>query len=448
MAEPDLTTDLTTKTATKTTTKTTTGPGAVTGPVAASGVRRLRRRTIIRPPSEARQPQRHPDHAVDSRVRRAAGRVLGGGDRGRQSDDLSSPAVRWTPDADQLGLIATLIDAGLPLAEAVATLAEVESDRTSRAAFVRLEREVRAGGALGSSLTRLGAASHVQMLVDGGERTGRLTEALRSAGTLTARVETLRGEVRRALVYPAVVLLIGLAILTVIAIAVVPPLERTFTDLGGELPRATRIVLAVSRPLSSPSSLGVLAVAVGGIALVRRRSTSAVRKQLSGRIAPPWWPSVAPLLQRALDHAPLTGRLRREMRLTVVAHVMATLVRGGVPLDAALQHVADGLPPSAARQALQAAAATTRQGSSPFEGRGIEDLLDTVERGMLRVGERNGVLADQWERIARRRDLALEDRMRRLGVVIEPVLVALVGVVVGGAVLALYLPTFRVMDLL
>jgi type IV pilus assembly protein PilC len=325
----------------------------------------------------------------------------------------------------------------------------MEGDRTVRAALRHLEQGVRAGGALGPSLTQLGASPHVQMLVAGGERTGRLTAALRSAGVLTARIEALRSTVRRALVYPVVVLVIGLAILTVIAIGVVPPLERTFADLGGELPRATRIVLAASRPLSSPAALGMVAAAAGAVALVRRWSGDGGSARLLGSILPPWWhTTIAPLARRAADHLPLTGRLRRELRLTVIAHVMATLVRGGVPLDVALEHVADGLPSGVTRQALLDAASATRQGTGPVDGRGLGRLLGTAEREMLRVGERHGLLAEQWERVAQRRDAALEDRMVRLGVVMEPLLVALVGAVVGGAVLALYLPTFRVMDLL
>ncbi len=412
------------------------------------------RRALPRPPSAPSRAHRPGDAASGGRGRDALGRVVGGRgastSRGRHDEARPRGWARWSPSADQLGLLASLLDAGLPLADALRTLGDMAIDRTVRAAFVRLQSLIQRGERLAVGLAALGVSPHVVMLVDGGERTGRLADALRGAAALTARIEMLRGEVRRALVYPGVVLAIGLAILTVIAIAVVPPLERTFTDLGGELPRATRIVLAASRPLSSPVSLTVGTACAIGVAVLRRASPRLVagpgRRSPSGR-----WPRVAalgPLVEAARDRLPLSGPLRRDLRVTVVAHVIATLTRGGVPVDAALRHVADGLPAVRMQQLLHDAADAAREGRSPFDEEALGRVLDTAEREMLRVGERNGLVAEQWSRVAQRRDRALEERMRRIGVVIEPVLVALIGGVVGGAVLALYLPTFRVMELL
>jgi type IV pilus assembly protein PilC len=145
---------------------------------------------------------------------------------------------------------------------------------------------------------------------------------------------------------------------------------------------------------------------------------------------------------------PLWGSLRRDLRLTVLAHVMATLSEGGVPLDTALRQVAETIGSQRVAQVLEEASVVTQRGSSPFVPEQLGRLLDAAELAMLGVGEGTGLVAEQWSRIARRRDRALEERIRRTSVVIEPVLVALVGLVVGGAVLALYLPTFRVIELL
>jgi type IV pilus assembly protein PilC len=127
---------------------------------------------------------------------------------------------------------------------------------------------------------------------------------------------------------------------------------------------------------------------------------------------------------------------------------MATLLRGGTSFDAALQHVADELSPSRTGELFAAAAAAVRSGTSPFSDEILGRVLDPGEREMLCIGERNGLLVEQWGRVAQRRDGALERRLHGLGATLEPLLIALVGFIVGGAVFALYLPTFRVMDLL
>lgn len=415
--------------------------------------RGLRRRSsVTRPPSGPERTGRSglaEREGQDGRDRRGSGRVIGGVRAAPAPAAPRSPS-RWAPTADQLDLLASLLEAGLPLLDALTTLQDMATESRTRSAMVHLRSCVHRGQQLALGMASTGAPGHVTMLLDGGERTGRLAEALRSAGVLTARIETLRGEVRRALVYPGVVLAIGLVILTIIAVAVVPPLERTFADLGGELPRATRIVLAASRPLSSPLSLALVAGAVAVVALLRRvaMSSEGIRRAGSSSDARSPRRPLNKHVEAIRDHLPLSGRLRRDLRITIVAHAIATLVRGGVPLDVALSHVANGLAPGRTRRILEEAAEAARQGSSPFEDEMLGRILDTSERAVLRVGERNGLIAEQWRRVAERRDRALEEYMRRVGVIVEPILVALIGGVVGGAVLALYLPTFRVMDLL
>ena len=425
--------------------------------------RRVRRGSLRRAP--ATRPPSAPDSRDRSGVegrdgiggsggsgRRGARRVIRGG-RAASAPALPEaprPASRWVPTADQLELLASLLEAGLPLLDALATMQDMATEDRARSAFAHLQSCVHSGQTLTAGMVATGAPLHVMMLLDGGERIGRLADALRSAGVLTARIDTLRAEVRRALVYPGIVLAIGLVILTVIAVAVVPPLERTFADLGGELPRATRIVLAASRPLSSLLSLTLIAGLLAVVALLRRVVASSRVTGLAGAsmVARSRRRMLHPHMETLRDHLPLSGRLRRDLRITTFAHVLASLARGGVSVDVALVHVADSLAPGRMRQVLQEAADAAVQGRSPFEEALLGRILDPSECAMLRVGERNGLVAEQWRRVADRRDRALEGHMRRVGVIIEPILVALIGAVVGGAVLALYLPTFRVMDLL
>jgi type IV pilus assembly protein PilC len=392
-----------------------------------------------------------PDGAAGPRSRRPPGRIRGGG--AHSSSTVEAPSVvglaRWRPRSQDQDLLASLLDARLPLVDTIGTLAEMSDDPRTRAAAEHIQRRVRSGGRFSVALAELSVPGHIIVLIDAGEQVGALAEALRGSARLTSRMDALRAEMRRALVYPAVVMAVGAAILAVIAVAVVPPLERTFLDLGGELPRITRLVLAVSAPLRSPTTVGAGLAAVLLMLLRRRiRRDRARRPKARLRGARRFDAVLRSWVARASEQVPLIGPLRRQIRSSVIASGMATLLRGGVPLADALRSVGLGLGHLTASRILDEAARITEEGRSPFACDVLRAVLDPAELSMLSIGERNGLLAEQWERVAVRREVALEGSVRRLAVVFEPLLVVLVGAIVGGAVLALYLPTFQVLDLL
>lgn len=377
---------------------------------------------------------------VDARLRRPSGRVLGGrstppgavdtsrtgGERDPVDPRSTAP---WSPQHDQLELIASLVEAGVTLDVAFDTLATMGGTRGTRAAASHVRDALLAGRSLSEALHEIGAPEHVGALVGGGERVGQIAPALRAAAELVRRLTTLKDALRSALVYPVVVLSLGLAILVIVALVVVPPLERTFSDLGGELPAATRAVLALSRPLRSPLlPLAVVGV-VGLRGLLRRHG-----RRMSGVSSA----TVLPLL-RGLDH---------DVRLSVLARLMATMLGGGLPLIDVLRSVAEAIPHRRVHARVRAAVDAVESGGTALSEEALGGLLDAAERELLAVAERTGLLAAQWERVAERRDAALTARIGRIGAIAEPLLVVLVGALVGGAVLALYLPTFRVLDLL
>jgi len=268
----------------------------------------------------------------------------------------------------------------------------------------------------------------VRAIVAAGERVGRVAESFRAAAELVGRLESLRTGIRRALVYPSVVLALGLGILVLVAVVVVPPIERTFVDLGGQLPLATRVALAASRPLRSPWSVAAAVAVLASRLLVRG----------GGR-------SVTVL---DLVRFPFARRLRRDISLAVLAKLLATSLAGGLSVLESLRAAERSFPAGRVRERVGRAAASVERGGTAFDEDGIGGLLDAAEWELLSVGERSGVLASQWARVADRRTEALDARVRTIAGVAEPLLVVVVGALVGGAVLALYLPTFRVLELL
>jgi len=393
----------------------------------------------------ARRPRRRLSarQSVDGRSRTAPGagwtrgRVLGGGPA-HDVKKVGSPArrmlrretqSRWDPDHEQLLLLAALLDAGVRVDRAFATLARAARDRRTRGALEQVVTDVREGGRLSDALADVGVPDHVVGPLVGAERAGRTADGLRGAADFVRRLALLRATLRRALVYPAFVLVVGLLIVAIITITVVPPLERTFDQLGGELPTATLVVLSASRWLRDPWVLAALLGAAGCARILLRTLPLHASAALK-------------------EHVPIVGRLTRDLQVAVFARSAATMLSVGVPLVEVLRIGASAAPPGHVREALLRTVERVERGDGVLGEDGLAPLLSPAEREMLTVAEENALEAEQWAHVADRRADLLEDRIRSVGALVEPLLVVLVGAIVGGAVLALYLPTFRALDLL
>jgi type II secretory pathway component PulF len=424
--------------------------------------------------------------------RRREGRVLGGAPRQPQVPDIDElgaadtvvgpgvvarPPGRWSPDATELRLLSELVDGGLTLEQALAQLREVGRAGRRGAGLARVHDEVRAGRSLPDALADVAASRHVVALLAGAELSGRMAPGLEAAATLLEGMAELRATVRRALVYPAIVLTVGIGVLLVVSTTVVPRLEVTFADLGGELPTATRMVVAFSELLRSPWSLA--ACTAFGAALLVRRAVATSGPHVATRVAQ-WWRPVAAIvaaagravprtsdaahgdglsdevlargfrrrLARFAPRVPIIGPLRLAIDVAVSSRVVATLVDQGVAAHVALDLAADGMALTHVRHALRHAARAMRSGEAGTGATELGAVLDPLELRMLDVGAAQGILPPQWARVAARRARQLEGRLSALGATVEPLLVVAVGLLVGGAVLALYLPSFRVLELL
>lgn len=370
-----------------------------------------------------------------SRVVRG-GRVLGGAAPKVASTSAASGATawaagraRWRPTRDQLDLIGALLDAGVGLDAALTTFERAAEDATTARAFGALAAAVQRGDGLGRALEDIGAPAHVTALVHAGERTGRLADALRAAGELSGRLEELRGTIRRAATYPTVVLVVGLVMVAVISLTVVPQIERTFLDLGGELPAPTRVVLGISAAIRS---IWTPVLVLTLVLLSRPLGRAVSRMPLAG----------------LASHVPFVAALRRDVGVAVLSRMIPVMLDSGIALDAVLHSVGQTMTDAVLRERVTQAANIVARGGSALDEDALGPLLHPVEREILAVGERTGLLAEQWRRVAERRGASLDARVGRVGAVMEPLLVVVVGGIVGGAVIALYLPTFRVLDLL
>jgi type IV pilus assembly protein PilC len=406
--------------------------------------RRIRRDPLLRPDRGARRATRRPMRARRPRVARSGGRARqavpgrprGGREIAARTSGLVPRASRRSRysrsiDGPALVLLAELLSAGVRLDRALETL-ERATERPPQRAVLRDVREaVQAGQTLTQALGSLRLAAHVRALIAGGERVGRVADGLRSAAELSARLEAVRRRFRQALTYPLVVLAVALIVLIIVSVSIVPQMERTFLDLGGELPRPTRVVVAVATFVRSPATWGVAGLIVVALTSLLARVRDGVD---GGRLV--------------AAAAAITGPFRRRLDIAVATRVVATLIANGASAVDALATAGGSTTHPHVRRDLLELAAIAASGRPIAMTSVAARVLHPIECEMVAVGEEQGLLAPQWERVADRRIAELERRLDLLGTLAEPVLVIIVGLIVGGAVTALYLPSIKVLELI
>lgn len=331
-----------------------------------------------------------------------------------------------------------LMQAGLPLLAGLDLMAQGNPPRHTRQLVSHLRRQIMAGRSLHAAL---GALDHLPRsythAIAAGEASGSLPQVLqRLADELDSRLALAR-QLRAALTYPLVVLLVALVVVSVMMVWVIPAFEGMFSSLGGQLPTATRWVLALSHGVTAHWPVLASGLALVGLAsLVTWRHPVGRRLLLQG-----WW------------HVPGWGALHRLGCLARWTRTLATLNAAGLPLTDALTHLEGlaGHPRFDAatrhiRRALVQGQSLTRA-LARFGPQRVQrhepELFSGMMLQMTHIGEESGSLDTLLERAAQQLEHDLARRVAALARLVEPALMVVLGGLVGGLVIALYLPLFQ-----
>jgi len=331
-----------------------------------------------------------------------------------------------------------LLQAGLPLLAGLDLMAQGNPPRHTRQLVRHLRRQIMAGRSLHAAL---GALAHMPRsythTIAAGEASGSLPQVLqRLADELESRLALAR-QLRAALTYPLVVLMVALVVVSVMMVWVIPAFEGMFSSLGGQLPTATRWVLALSHGVTAHWPVLVSGLTLLGLAwLVTWRHPMGRRLLLEG-----WW------------RVPGWGTLHRLGCLARWTSTMATLNAAGLPLTDALTHLEGlaGHPRFDAatrhiRRALVQGQSLTRA-LARFGPQRVQrhepELFSGMMLQMTHIGEESGSLDTLLERAAQQLEHDLARRVAALSRLVEPALMVVLGGLVGGLVIALYLPLFQ-----
>ena len=329
---------------------------------------------------------------------------------------------------------ATMINSGLSLLRSLTILAEQTPNRAFRDVILEVKADVEKGSSLSQALEK-----HPKIfpriyssMVKSGEVGGVLDETLeRLALTLEAQVE-LRSQVKSAMMYPVAVF--GLVIFIVIAMLlfVVPMFESMFADFGAELPLPTRMLMALSTIFVTYWYLAMGSTVALIVGFRRWISTDKGRSRFDA-------------LKLKM---PIFGNLVHKTALARFSHTLAALTRTGVPILMAMDIVAETSGNAVVARAVMSVQASVKEGESIAEPLSNHPVFPPMVVQMMAVGEETGALDTMLEKVGDFYDREVKTMVEGLTSLIEPLLVVILGMTVGGMLLALYLPIFNVITLI
>ncbi|MHB8189404.1 MAG: type II secretion system F family protein [Ferrimicrobium sp.] len=351
--------------------------------------------------------------------------------------DLSLPIGRRVKLADVAVFsrqFATMIEAGITIMKALSILESQIESAGLRGAVADVRQKISTGDSFGDAVARHSKVFDRLFIsmVRAGEASGNLDIVLvRTAESLEKRVE-LQRKIKSALTYPVAVLSLVLVILTAMLVFVIPTFKSIFASLGGQLPLATRVLLGISHLFVQFLPLVLLFYVALGVGFVRMRRSPKGKAQLD----------------RLSLRLPVFGNLIRKYALARFAATLATLLRSGVNLVPALDiagEVANNAP-------ITDAVADIREGIAQGEalsGRmGRHPIFPPMVAQMIAVGEESGAVDTLLDKLAIFYQQEVTAVTESLASLLEPLLIVVLGSVVGGMVIALYLPMFDVIKLI
>ena len=329
---------------------------------------------------------------------------------------------------------ATMINSGLSLLRSLNILAEQTQNAALAKVILEIKAEIEKGSTLSEALAKFPKAFSTLYvaMVKAGEIGGVLDETLiRLADTIEAQVE-LRSKIRSAMMYPTAVMGLVLLIVTAMLIFIVPMFENLYADLGGQLPVPTRILIVLSTLITKYWYLAMFGSIGTVVGFKKWKATPKGRARFDA----------------IKLKIPVFGPLIHKTAIARFSHSMAALTRTGVPMLQALDIVAATSGNDVVARAVLDVQASVKEGESLSAPLKNHPVFPPMVVQMMSVGEETGALDTMLEKVGEFYDKEVETMVDGLTSLIEPLLIVVLGITVGGMLVALYLPMFNVINLI
>lgn len=330
--------------------------------------------------------------------------------------------------------LATMIDSGIPLVHALGILAEQIENKNFKGIVITVRQDIEAGMGFCDAL-----AKHPKVfselfinMVKAGETSGMLDEVLDRLATYLEKSAALSRKIRASLAYPTVVVTMAMLITAVLLLKVVPTFKGIFEILGGQLPFPTRILIGLSDLLRHYFFLLAVLLVILVFLFKRYINTEKGRYRFD--------------LHKL--KAPVLGQLFRKLAVAKFSRTFATLVKSGVAILSALEIVSRTSGNKVIEKAVLNCSQSVRNGEPISQPLSKDNVFPPMVCRMISVGEQTGQLEKMLSKIADFYDEQVDAATSALTSMIEPLVIAFLGIVIGGIVISLFLPIFKITELI
>ena len=326
--------------------------------------------------------------------------------------------------------LATMMASGVPIVQAF----EIIAEGTANPNFAKLINEIKTDVASGNTLAA-SLAKHPQYfddlfcnLVESGEQSGRLESLLDRIATYKEKTEALKSKIKKAMTYPIAVVVVAVIVTAILLLKVVPQFESVFAGFGADLPAFTLMVIGLSKWLQSWWFIILVGlIALGwGYTQVRRRSKPFRDAQ-----------------DRTLLKAPIVGQIIYEAAVARYARTLSTTFAAGVPLVQALDSVAGAAGNVVFYDAVMKIKQDVSAGTQLNFAMRSTNVFPTLAVQMAGIGEESGNLDGMLDKVATFYESEVDNKVDNLTTLLEPMIMSVLGVLIGGLIIAMYLPIFQ-----
>ncbi|WP_329350029.1 type II secretion system F family protein [Vibrio natriegens] len=331
--------------------------------------------------------------------------------------------------------ISTMLVTGVPLVQALKLVSNNHKKAEMKSILMSVTRAVEAGTPMSKAMRT--ASTHFDALytdlIATGELSGNLAEVFERLATYREKSEELRAKVIKALIYPAMVMLVALGVSYLMLTQVIPEFEKMFSGFGAELPWFTRQVLDLSAWMQNWGSF----IALGTLSLI-----------ISARILVKRSDSFRLMMDRAILKIPVLGAVLSKAAIAKFSRTLATSFSAGIPILTSLKTTSKTSGNLHYQLAVEEVYRDTAAGMPMYVAMRNCDVFPELVLQMVMIGEESGRLDEMLNKVATIYEFEVDNTVDNLSKILEPLIIVFLGVVVGGLVTAMYLPIFNLMSVL